>query len=232
MICQINQPNGLGDILFCLKIGIKLADEGYDVYWPVIDWYHDIKNYISHPNLHFHHPPDYKFDISLDLQQSIEYNHPYDVMTCKYRMLEKNEHEFPQTIKDIECTDWYKYINPIRNIEKENDLYYNVLGLKDGEEYVFLNINFARGKRIIIPKENIERKDLKVVLLNKLSGFSLFDWRKVAENAVEIQTIDTSINYLLEIWDLKPDKYKVYPRHPEHTKKCLSTIFTKAIWMD
>ena len=32
--CLIRCPAGLGDILFVQKIGRKLIDKGYEVYWP------------------------------------------------------------------------------------------------------------------------------------------------------------------------------------------------------
>ena len=43
----------------------------------------------------------------------------------------------------IDWKDWRDYIKFNRNVEKENSLYYDVLGLKDDDEYVFVNRNFC-----------------------------------------------------------------------------------------
>ena len=43
-ICIINQPQGLGDILYLQKIGYHYQDQGYEIYWPICDFY---SSYIS-----------------------------------------------------------------------------------------------------------------------------------------------------------------------------------------
>ena len=39
----------------------------------------------------------------------------------------------------LDWKDWRDYIHFNRNIEKEKELYYNVLGLKDDDEFVYVN---------------------------------------------------------------------------------------------
>ena len=48
-------------------------------------------------------------------------------MESKYHMIHASDH------------DWFDYFTFNRNLEKEKDLYYNVLGLTDDSQYVFLN---------------------------------------------------------------------------------------------
>jgi hypothetical protein len=105
--------------------------------------------------------------------------------------------------------DWYKYFNFKRNIDKENDLYYNVLGLTDESQYVFLN-NMAS---VDVKTSNV-LDDLSfnypTVNLQIIKNFTLFDWCKVFENAIEIHTVHTGINYVLDKLNLKAKKYYMY----------------------
>jgi hypothetical protein len=51
----------------------------------------------------------------------------------------------------------------------------------------------------------------------------------VIENATEIYTVDTSILMLIEKLKLKSKTNILYPRHHEHTPKCLNKLF-KTDW--
>ena len=48
------------------------------------------------------------------------------------------------------------------------------------------------------------------VNLRIIENFSLFDWCKVFENAIEIHTVHTGINYILDKLNLKAKKYYMY----------------------
>jgi hypothetical protein len=67
---------------------------------------------------------------------------------------------------------------------------------------------------------------MKKIDLSFINGYTLFDWSKVIENATEIHTVDTSVIYLVEKLTTKSKLY-LYPRHPEHTEKCLSDMLNK-----
>lgn len=225
----IYQPVGLGDILFCQKIAHKLIEYGYTVYWPMSKYYW-ISDYIKKDKLIWSHPK--QPSESLVLQHSIETNHPYDLMTCKYDMIGKTLPHINYNLHSINWNDWSNYLLINRNIEKENHLFYNVLGLKDGDEYIFTNKMYGVGQYNTNVGNNIIDKSIKVIELGFINGFTLFDWSKVLENASEIHTVDTSINYLIEILKLKTDKLFIYPRHPEHVFKSLHNLFkTKWEWV-
>ena len=119
------------------------------------------------------------------------------IMESKYLMIKESDH------------DWYNYFNFKRNIDKENDLYYNVLGLTDESQYVFLN-NMAS---VDVKTSNV-LDDLSfnypTVNLQIIKNFTLFDWCKVFENAIEIHTVHTGINYVLDKLNLKAKKYYMY----------------------
>ena len=61
----INQPRGLGDILFCEPLVRKLKEEGNEIIWPVNDEFIWIKDYIPYINFvkkSEYHAIDYDID--------------------------------------------------------------------------------------------------------------------------------------------------------------------------
>jgi hypothetical protein len=227
----INQSGSLGDVLFLQKMGISFIEEGYVVYWPIIPKYRWIENYITVEHLHFHNSPQTPA-ITINCQHSIEENHPYDVMSCKYKMIKRDHPHLSEKLVNLTHDDYEKYIRITRNQQKEDELYYNVLGLRDGEKFVFVNKNYGINQTHNGVYDNIGNKSFRVVSLDFIPNYTLFDWSKVLENASEIHTVDTSINYLIDTLKLKANVLNLYPRHPDHTKKCLSNIFkTKWNWM-
>lgn len=228
-IITILQPSGLGDILFCQKIAYKLIECGYSIYWPM-NRYGWIRDYIKKDGLIWGNSP--VPSLVLDLQNSIESNHPYDIMKCKYDMIGKTLNQLPKELHNIDWSDWSDYLKIERNTQKENLLYYEILGLKEDEEYVFVNTMYGVGQTITKVNTSIINKNLKIVELKFLEGFTLFDWSKVIEKSLEIHTADTSINYLIEVIKLKTKILKLHPRNVDHTPKCLSNLFkTNWEWM-
>jgi len=199
-VALIRQPAGLGDILFGQKIAHKIMDIGYDVIWPVFpvfSWIGDyIKTGVQFPNVvnDFHCKNIYdikkliKTDefIYLPLDTAGKWFKEDSVMECKYKMA------------GLKSDDWADYLHITRNIEKENELFYNVLGLKDNEEYIFVNKNYNTHP-LMICKYIPEKFESKVIEMGVKDGYSLFDWYKVLENAKEIHTVETSLNYLIEV---------------------------------
>ena len=135
-------------------------------------------------------------------------------MTAKYRLI------------DIDWTDWLEFFNFKRNEQKENELYYDVLGLKDGEEYTFINKYYATPPNHLTYNvyENPNEKNIN---LEMLEGFTIFDWCKVIENASKISIIDTSLNYIIEKLKLKTNDLTCYCRNGEFTYQQVSFLFKK-----
>ena len=85
-----------------------------------------------------------------------------------------------------EWKDWRDYIGFDRNTEKEDELFYNVLGLKDDEDYVYVNRNWqTRPTKELYPgiSSDPETYGCKVIEHGIIDGYSIFDWCKVLENA-------------------------------------------------
>lgn len=224
--CLIKQPAGIGDIFFCQKIARVMMQNRYQVIWPLRPDIHWIKDYIK--DIYF--PTTEDDFLGKDIYERgagavIEENGAFistatadmthndgRIMSSKYSML------------GLDHSDWKEYFKFERNFDKEDDLYYNVLGLKDDSEFVFINNLYntdIRDSELLSP----ENYDLPVVELKILEGFTLFDWCKVLERAKSVFTINTSINYLIDVLDTSYEKYVIIA-HSEQNKREIDYLFS------
>jgi hypothetical protein len=206
-ICVINQPAGLGDIFFLQKFVDKKISEGFEVIFPTISSLIYVKDYIKKDGLTFYaQNEDFPHKGILGSQEiikneSLEY-YPFHVadrhvpgscMEAKYSFVGEN------------FVGWQDHFNWIRNKEKENNLFYNILGLKDDDEYSLVSNVWGT------PPTNNYRDvptsgKYNVVHIQMLDGYNPFDWSKVIENAKEISIVDTSFNYLIEKLNTKAER--------------------------
>lgn len=205
-----------------------MMDRGYQIIWPLrpdIAW---IANYIKDINF-----PTLNDDfIGKEIYEQfagyiIEENAAFisiatadmthndgKIMSSKYSML------------GFDFSDWQQYFKFDRDLDKESDLYYNVLGLTDDSQFIFINNLYNTDIR----NSNLLSKDtfdLPVVELKIIDGYTLFDWCKVLEKAKEIHTINTSINYIIDVLDTTYDEYVIYA-HDEKNKKEIDYLFKKS----
>jgi len=134
------------------------------------------------------------------------------IMSSKYSMV------------GLDHSDWKDYFKFERNTQKEDELYYDVLGLKDDSEFVFINNLYntdIRDCELLSP----ENYDLPTVELKIIEGFTLFDWCKVLEKAKSVFTINTSINYLIDVLDTSYERYVIIA-HDEKNKSEIDYLFT------
>ena len=68
--------------------------------------------------------------------------------------------------------------------------------------------------------------DLPVVELQIIEGFTLFDWCKVLEKAKKIYTVNTSINYIIDVLNTSCDEYVIYA-HDDNNKSQIDYLFLK-----
>jgi hypothetical protein len=192
--CLIVQPAGLGDILFCQKIGFYYYNQGYRIIWPVDEVYlNDVRSYVDSP---FNFVPRMALSSREPIFRSDYIYLPLDgcstimndlIMISKMKMARVDYDK-----------DWTDYVKIKRNKEKENELFYNILNLRDGEEYVLVNYNFASPPKVYRQSTRYNGP-LKEVEISFLKGFSLFDWSKVIENATEVFITDSSATLLVEL---------------------------------
>ena len=218
--CVIKQPAGIGDVFFCQKIARLMMEQGYDIVWPLRPDLHWIQRYIK--DIWFPMTTDnfpmkdiYFNGAGAVIEESAAFistatadmtHNDGKIMTSKYSML------------GLDHSDWKEYFKFDRNFAKEDDLYYNVLGLKDDSEFVFINnlYNDKRDCQLMSP----ENYDLPAVELQYIDGYTLFDWCKVFEKAKSVYTINTSLNYIIDVLDTSYENYVVVA----HNEKNMTEI--------
>jgi hypothetical protein len=196
--CLINQPAGLGDILWTQKIAWHFYNKGYQIHWPVNKVYLDsVKKHIDNPwnfvlNTNYFPPHNVTSDnfiyIKLDGCQQY-FNYPY-IMEAKYKVV------------NVDPVDYQNYVNLKRDYEKENQLY-KLLGLKENDSYVLANYNYGTPPGMYRMEAPIKNKSLKVIEMKIIEGYSIFDWCKVLENATELCITDSALTIIAELLEIK-----------------------------
>jgi hypothetical protein len=218
----IDQPGSLGDILFSVKIAHELSKIG-EVYWRIAPtyWQSGVSRIEFPDNVHV--GPEFPQHISgatnLKLTDLTERHDP-NIMTEKYR------------VAGVEWEDWASYLKYKRNPKREKELQ-EFLGIEDGDKYIVYNEYYGlhqiyKGVKQGLP-ENYEGKLVELKVFNEAT---IFDWCAILENAEEIHTVDTSIQYVIETLNLPNTKLVVHPRHYK-TTPCVSKLFKKPWqWME
>lgn len=227
-VCLINQPAGLGDVFFLQKFVDTKINEGFDVIYPTIPSLIYVRDYIKKPGLTFY---------------SMDEDFPFKGFMNSHEIIKKEEFEYyPFNIADRyvqgSCMEakysfvgqdyngWQRSFSWDRNIEKEDKLFYEILGLNDTDEYSLISNVWGT------PPTNNYRdvptsgkyKEVKVTMID---GFNPFDWAKVIENAKEISIVDTSFNYLVEKLDLKSETLYLTSRFTPANFSHIINLFKK-----
>lgn len=211
----IDQPGCLGDILFTLKISEEFSKIG-TVYWNVFPsiWENGINRVISSSNIGPNQPLYVEGAQILKLRDLCPIYDP-ELMIKKYKTV------------GIDWKDWSDYVKYDRNYEVEKQLKEH-LGIKDGDRYILFNEKYGmsqvhNGVKKFIPKDY----DGKLIEMQIFGGVTIFDWCGILEEAEEIHTVDTSIQYVMETLDLKASKLVAHPRHYKYTIPHVSRLFKK-----
>lgn len=241
----IKQPAGLGDIFFSLKAAYTLH-KGFNcgVVWPLIPQYEWVKDYIKYPFIQFvSQEEDYPLKNKIN-----EALFPKTSIVPDIRVLELEENNKKYILVPLQHADWvapgmpvmeakYQFVNLDsknwqeffefeRNTEKENKLYYEVLGLTDDSDYTLVNRRFASPPDTqIFPNVDVS-KFSNYIEMSYIEGYTIFDWCKVIENANGISTIDTSIQYIIEKLNTKAKFYHCYLRKGNYTYFQIKDLFT------
>ena len=221
----IKQSCGIGDILFSLRIA-RIVHNKYkaQIIWPILPSIFWIKDYIKIPYITWTTDPDYSWvedikelykkvdqdTVIINLSEtSKNFNDQISSMQAKYLALE------------LTHDNWQDDIIISRNKKKENELYYDVLELKDADEYTYvhrqystptINPNLPVGimKSKFMPDELFANE--KIVEGHLIPEFTVFDWLKVIEKAKDIHVVSTCLFYILDAVDKKFPEIKIYNR--------------------
>ena len=233
MRCLINQPAGLGDIIFCQKIVDVLINNGYEVIWPVGDEYcSTVNKHMRKDNLLFPHVDD-----NFPLKQ--HYNSgtivPYRMPNGDtYLPLRYADLSYPGQsalkakfkIMGIDHLQWQHHFRFYRDVEKEERLFYDALKLKDDTQYAFVNMWYGSPPGQVKKNTDIDT-DLLTVEMSIKEDYSVFDWCKVIEQASELYCVDTSLFYIIEQLQLKASKFEAYSKFSPSNYMHIDGLFAK-----
>jgi len=230
--CLIYQPAGIGDILFCQGIVKHYVNKGYNVIYPTNSNLFYLKDYLKHPGVtYYDKEDDFPFKdrynnnnrsildgdfVFVNLDKSQEHVPPSrGFMISKYEMV------------GLDHNIWKQNLHITRNKEREDWLFYKHLKLKDGEKYILTNNKFGTPPDTkIFPLPQIDTS-YKLVDMPYIDGTTIMDWIKVIEKARGIVTVDTCIQYIMEILDIDYKFYYCYSRTGESSfLKNIKDIFT------
>jgi hypothetical protein len=223
-ICIINQPSGLGDILFCEPIARTYYQQGYKIIWPVEPIYCNINkhfDYITFINKNFINI-DYEGQKFLDIAGTVVVPLRFadkligatytEHMVSKYKL-------WNLPLETWRTTCWK------RDNESEKELYYDVLQLKDDENYNLISQKYLtdQSKQISINPGN----GLKNVYVETISDYTLIDWSLVIEKATNIHVVSSAINYIIEFLDVSGKGLHLYAREPEKNFRHVAGLLKK-----
>jgi hypothetical protein len=225
----VNQYFGLGDILFIEPIYRYLNDLGLKVIAPIQDQYLWIQDHIGYVDFRgiSEFDMDYeRFDFGilktlsgeevpdtayLPLRFSDQIYRdlrPHDSSASRYWMTDK------YSVLGLSYNLW-KNISLDRNLEKEDELKSIVLKDLEGSEYDFCNSFYQNTLNINLDLENKVKKEVPVISMTKIDGYTMVDWSGVIEGAKRVHTVSTSLLYMIQTIHNEDKEYHLYPRLPE-----------------
>lgn len=89
-----------------------------------------------------------------------------------------------------------------RNLEKEKDVYYNKLKLKDREEYLFVHDDQKTGRLI---KSAYLSKKIKIINPADFKNIGIFDFIYTIEKAREVHVMDSSFSCLIDTMKIQKE---------------------------
>ncbi len=109
-----------------------------------------------------------------------------------------------------------------RNHVAEDKLFKH-LGLDSGEKYNLIN-EYFHGKHSTLTINT--NNSYKNVYMSMLKGYSLFDWIRTMQNAQSIHTFHTSLQYLMDLFNM-PEDLHIYKRPNDELQESYDYLFNK-----
>jgi hypothetical protein len=215
----IDQPSGIGDLIFIQKLCSNLTSEGNKVFLPVdpFCWNTLISTLKSDAILNS--APQNAGDVRyINLSDQPKPNGFIDTMVSKYEGL------------GYEWMGWQDYVQFERMRSVEQNLKEHLVGTT-GEPYIIVNKYYGtppghKAKESVmetVPKDF----DGKIVDMLPDIGAPLYAWFSLLEDAEEIHSVDTSIHYICEVLNMNATRLVVHPRHPETSEAMVGRLFDR-----
>lgn len=204
------QRFGLGDVIFSMSAIRSLGDK---ILWPVMPYYVEGCNR-AYPDITF---IDYNL-MNIDWMNKSEVQIadgvilPLAWQDTPLRNCMKLKYDF----FGLPWNNWKANAMWTRDRWKERELFekldikgpFNLISSRYGND---VRGNNPSPHSIMFP---LPTNGLPNVHMSMISGFSLFDWAEVIEEATEIHAVSSSIIYLLELLELNAKKIHIHIRKP------------------
>jgi hypothetical protein len=200
-------PGKIGDIIICLPIAKHYFDMGYEIYWPIYDFY--IKNFTNYVNYVNFIP----ISINNCIQNSI---HILNNLNCEIidlsftspnswhnentrRFLNQNNpfDEFRYELANVPFSK--KWTLEIQRNYINEDILYQQLVKKD---YVAMHLEGSDGRKEITIENPF---DYQIIDITQKTD-SIFDWIKILQNAKKLVMFDSCFANLVEQLNLHNKK--------------------------
>lgn len=220
--CLIYQPCGLGDIIWLQPMVDNLIQDGYVVYYPVIELYYDmLKEQVKKENLIWvREDEDFplKFLYGTHIKQNINQDIYLPVSFANYFLPKCSVMISKYYYMNMPIKNWHKHIPIKRNLDKERDLI-NCYRIDLQKPFSLINMTYGTPPNHVTRKwessSNIEQVIVMSFEKDKANGFTLFDWIGAIEKASEIHTVETALCYLVDMF-AKTDKIFMYEKRREN----------------
>lgn len=224
---QINQPAGIGDICFLQKMASVLYQEhGYKIIWPIADnLFLCISQIINDAVIFVKQSEITEFCQDKNILQTLnivnadQYIPNSTILESKYRYVR------------MTSDNWQNYFLFKRNIKRENELFYDKLGLTIQEEFFVVNKNYGTPPNSLVCKHmNIDwskKYPIKLIEMDMSMTDNVFDWCLVLEKMKYFHTVDTCFQYFLENINTEAN-LNVYSRYNPPDFRHIKHLFRKS----
>jgi hypothetical protein len=233
-ICLLQQEAGIGDVFFSQNIAKKFIQDGYRVIWPLSPFVYTIKDYLCVDGVEYYdNSTEYPYkDKFIELYHSKKYinTDEFVFVPMGYGSHVVKERVMPAkyAVCNMDYRIWKQNISIKRNIDKEQKLF-SLLNVKNDEKYCLVNNNYVTPpdihKRDVSFAYRDIPEDVRMINMNFIPNFSVFDWCGFIENASYIITVDTCIMYFMEFLQLKSEKNCCFPRFGKNTVHEIHDLF-------
>lgn len=202
----INQPAGLGDIIWIQPILQMFVDKGFTIIYPIIDRYLEMATkYLPREGVTYVSiESEFHFKDCFDNPNVIHNNNGY------YLPLTYSHRHFPASslmmskylMTQTPLQDWRRFIPRIRDKQREISLWEKIN--PNNEEFILTNKYFGTPPQTKEREINLTNHSFKIIDIDyrdqDLIEFHPFDWVYVIEKAKEIHFVQTAFSFIADLY--------------------------------